>query len=529
MSRRWSEVVFVVGFILALSVPVSAQTPNGEVPEDQVPPDTGTVPPGTDPGTDPGLPPQDPGMPQDPGTDPGQPPQDPGMPQEPGQPPEEEETLPTYEESWMELPTDEETPQQAFLRLAEFTIRRSEIGATTPGRIPIAPRGALKAGPVIVFPYMGASVGYKNNAFQTEPEDGTGFARGFAGFTASYPFLGGKASLDAGADVHYWEHFDNDVDDYWEWVTGVSATWTFYRGAWVTGGVKWEHLADPISAEFSGKAERDQIYPYVDFGFADAFGNKTKLEFGLEYQYSGYEDQEFETAERDEYSAWVKVSRPFVKDKSRVYLRYTYRWRKAESERINDLDGSHEVTGGIEGAIPFTRSERLTGFVEVGYRYDAYDTGTYQDGGDTIETDDDDSFGGLTGALALRYLAGPKTSLDLRGSRNFEFSTQGNNPIVSRVDFSATHNVTKLLVARLGLFWERNHRSGRETLLGDPDERQRVGNISQRYGAGVGGRYKLDEAVDLDGSVDYSVTNTRGGGPDFTEFIVQIGITLYFK
>ncbi|MHC4858773.1 MAG: outer membrane beta-barrel protein [Planctomycetota bacterium] len=488
MFRRWTGVLIVFGLILALSAPAVAQVPEAEGAD------------ATEPGAEVGTPPGDEEQPPDEAK------------------PEEEETLPTYEEPTMTLPPGEETPQSAFLRLAEFSIRRTELGATGPGRLPIWPRGALKLGPATFFPYGGVSIGFSSNVFQEEnrDKDASWFGRAFAGIASSYPFLGGRANFDVGADVSYWEYFEDDVKDYWEWVGGASITWRFYRGFWVQGGVKWEHLVDPVGVEFVGELERDQFYPFVDFGFADALGNKIKLEFGFDYHTVHFKEEEFETGDRDEFNVWAKVSAPFVKDKSRIYVRYNYRWTEADSERINDLENGHEVSGGIDGAIPLSRTERLTGFIEAGYRYDIYESPReYSDGTETQTTDDSRRNDGVTVAAGLRWLAGPRTSTDLRLLRTFQFSTRGNYQVVSRVDLSLTHNVTKVFLTRVGIFAERD----------DPSE----GEISSRYGGGVGGRYKIDDNLDVDASVDYSRTDTRGDGADYAEVNTQLGLTLYFR
>ena len=38
-------------------------------------------------------------------------------------------------------------------------------------------------------------------------------------------------------------------------------------GVWFRGGMKYEHLVDPVGIEFAGRMDRDQVYPFFDFGF----------------------------------------------------------------------------------------------------------------------------------------------------------------------------------------------------------------------------------------------------------------------
>lgn len=429
--------------------------------------------------------------------------------------------VPTYEEP-MEQPEDEGSPQDTFYSLAEDYIFLSEIGGRRPGRVPVWPRGAFHLGPVQIFPYLEGRIGWTNNVYDTEAERESFFVTEGGGVAGQYAFLGGRAKLTFGGDYRHFDYFSGEEDSYSEWTAGLGASYVFPMGLWIKGGIKWEHLVDPVDIQFAGRLERDQVYPYINVGLDNAFGNKINVEVGVQYFDAQYAGRSFDTGDRETWNGWVKVSYPFFKDTTRIYVRYDYFRSKRQSDRLNDLQDGHEVTGGLEGTFPITRSERLKGDIGIGYRRDLYgDPRNYVVGTETLQTDNDSRRGVITVHASLRYLIGAKTSADLRLLRTLDFSPSANYQVINRADLSVTHNCLRNLVSRIGTFIEYSDQSDRQ------DSYDRGGNFT-RFGVGIGSRYLLLDNADLDLSVDWSKRNTSREGYDTDVFSASLGFTYYF-
>jgi hypothetical protein len=427
------------------------------------------------------------------------------------------EEVPTYEDSTLSpfAAPYEERVTDSFFRIAQDFLYTSEIGARTVGHVPLWPRGPLKLGPVLLFPYVTASLGWTSNVYQDEDEDSSWYASAGGGLAGEYIFLGGRGSVTFGADLTYRRYFTRD-DNATEWVTGIGIGYKFPRNWWIRAGVKWEHLSDPIRIEDKGELERDQIYPYLDIGVDEVFGNKINIEAGIDFRYANYEEREFKTSDRREWDFHLKVSYPFLKDQTRIYVRYDYTWADRRSRRINDQDGGHQLSAGVEGLFNVTKSGRLRGFIEFGYRRNMYDgPNSFGLGTDTIYTDDDDAHGILTVGAGLEYLMGAKTSVDLRYLRDLEFSASSNYQVIDRLDLGLTHNITRCLLGRLAGFFEH----------GDPSE----GSSFTRYGAGLGFRYVFDPNIDFHADVDWSRRNTSKVGYDHSVVTATLGATYYIR
>lgn len=423
--------------------------------------------------------------------------------------------VPTYDLAPPETVALDETPQESYLRLAQDFIFISEIGAGSVGQVPIWPRGNLRLGPLLLFPYLQGRISYTSNVFENEAERSSWFITEGGGIAGEVEFAGGRGDFRFGADYQHHDYLNRDLS-YSEWTAGAGVGYRFTKWFWAEAGVKWDHLVDPVAIEFRGKMKRDQIYPYVTLGLDQAFGNDINIEVGLRYLNASFDDRDFDTAEREEWNAYTKVSVPFMKDQSRVYVRYDYFWDDRDSERQNNLDQGHQISGGIEGSIPLTRTERLTGFVSVGYRRDLYDDPSfYRDGTDRIQTDNDEKRGDFFVAAAVRWLMNPRTSADFRVLRTLQFSASSNYQELSRLEATLTHNMFDRVVTRLGAFFEHSEPS--------------TGASITRFGVGTGARYLLLDNVDLDVSLDWRNRNTNRQGFDTTTFIGSFGVTLYFR
>lgn len=438
--------------------------------------------------------------------------------------PEEESGMreaPTYEEP-MDSTGEEASPQDTFYALAQDYIFLSEIGGRRPGQVPVWPRGAMHLGPVQIFPYLEGRVGWTNNVYDSEAEKRSFFATEGGGIAGKYSFLGGRASLSFGGDYRHFDYFSGQSDSYSEWTAGLGASYSFPFGLWVKAGVKWEHLVNPVDIQYAGRLERDQIYPYVNVGLDNAFGNKINIEVGVQYFDAQFKNSAFDTGDRETWNGWVRASYPFYRDTTRLFVQYDYFRSNRQSNRLNDLNGGHELSGGIEGTFPITKSERLKGEIGVGYRRDLYGSPhNIYIGTETLQTDNDSRRGVVTVHAALQYLIGAKTSADLRLLRTLAFSPSANYQVINRADLSLTHNCMQNLVSRIGTFIEYSDQS-------DPQGSYTKGGNFTRFGVGIGSRYLLLDNCDLDFSIDWSKRNTSRSGYGTEVFTASLGFTYYF-
>lgn len=423
--------------------------------------------------------------------------------------------VPTYEDSDFGV-QEEERVTDLFFRIAEDYLYTSEIGARTIGHVPLWPRGPLKLGPVLIFPYVVGKLGWTSNVFDDESERSSWFMTVGGGLAGEYYFMGGRGSLTFGLDYRYKRFFDRH-DNFSEWTGGVGVGYKFPMGFWVRGGFKYERLVDPIEIQTKGELERDNIYPFIDIGWDEAFGNKINIEMGMDYFYADHADRDFQTGDRRQWDFHVKVSYPFLKDQTRIYLRYDYLWDDRDSDKLNDLKNGHKVVGGLEGLFDLTQTGRLRGFIEMGVRSDVYSHSRVLNiGSDRIPTDDDEDESSFEVAVGLEYLLGVKTSVDFRYLRTIQFHTSSNYQHTNRLDLGVTHNITRCLVGRAAGFFEHS----------DPSETATI----TRFGAGVGLRWIFDDNIDFHTDFDWSRRNTaRKDDIDGSVFTATIGATWYLR
>jgi hypothetical protein len=277
---------------------------------------------------------------------------------------------------------------------------------------------------------------------------------------------------------------------------------------------------DPIQLEDSGLQRRDTLYPYIDLGWNNVANTKLKLQAGADVRGYDYHDDDDETADREEYRGYVKASYPVFRDSTFLFVQVNYYHTKADSERINNLKNGWEVLFGMDGVIPLTKSEKLTGTLSVGYRSNKYDTGFYREGDDNekISTDPDDDIGVVTVRAALRYLASARTSIEFMYLRDTQFSSYSNWQVVDRFDLIVMHTLMRDLILRGGAYLR----------LADPDGGGDRGNITQ-FGVGAGARYLLMDNIDLDLSVDWFDRRADESIYEYSRFIASLGVTLYWK
>ena len=152
----------------------------------------------------------------------------------------------------------------------------------------------------------------------------------------------------------------------------------------------------------------------------------------------------------------------------------------------------------------------------MGYRNNKYDTVSYVDVGNDIETDDNDQNGIVTVKAMLRYLASVKTSVELMYFRDMQYSSFSNYQVVDRLDLVVTHTLLRDLILRGGTYLR----------FSNPDFDR---DSTTEFGVGVGARYLLIDNVDLDLAVDWYDRQSENDFYSYSRFIFGLGVTLYFR
>ena len=408
-----------------------------------------------------------------------------------------------------------ESPHEAFMRLAEDFLYSSEIGGhALPGHVPVWPRGVLKAGPFQIFPYLNGSLGWTNNVYKDERRRSSWFWNAGAGVAAKMGFANGAGSIGFGVDYNYTDYLQQDDQNFSEWVAGLNVGYAFPFGLWFKAGVKYEDLTRPVGSDYTDFSPRSNFTPFFSFGFANTFGHKINIDFGIEYQATDFERDAYETGNHQVTTLWVKVSYPFIKESCRIYLRYSYSFDDRNSRFQNQLDNGHELVGGIEGAIPIGQTDKLVGFLEFGYENaDFSDAYVVQRG---IVTDDSDSGGTGVVRARLRYRMGPRTSMDLSVQKDLAFSTMGNYQNRWYADYNLTYSVLRNLIVRGSTYFEWSKASVDDTTV-------------TTFGFGLGARYPLNENMDVFTNADWNRRNTIRPGWNTTWLTCTLGVTLYLR
>ncbi len=422
---------------------------------------------------------------------------------------------PTYRGNLLYPRFQDESPHEAFMRLAEDFLYTSEIGGNSfAGRVPVWPRGAIKLGPFQIFPYLVGSISWSDNVYEDEREKSSWYWTAGGGFTGAASFSGGRGSIGFGLDYRYEDYLQQDDLNNSEWVASVHVGYAFPFGLWFRAGMKYEDLTRPVGSDYTSRSPRTHFTPFIDMGFTNAFGNKVNIDFGIQYENTDFARDAYETGDHNTTRVWVKVSYPFIKESSRLYVRYEYTWESRSSNAQNPLNNGNELVAGIEGAIPLTRTEKLVGFLEVGYQaanFAGPDLITHN----TV-TDDDSSPGSGVLRARLRYRLGPKTSMDVSVVKDMEFSTRGNYADRWFSDYNVTYNLARRLVTRGTAYLEWTKASGDNTTV-------------TRFGFGVGARYLLTENFDLFSDLNWNRRNTIRAGWDTSWVTFTLGVTIYLR
>jgi hypothetical protein len=449
-------------------------------------------------------------------------------------------TVPTWEAYG---PSGGETLEETFFRLSRDFVTTTDMSYRRLGAVPIWPRGEVKLGGFRVLPYVREGVEWQDNFYKAP---NTGRAPGEhgrdavwtheneAGLFADTALAGGRlrisSSLDSTWNVRYGQDAPKDT---WDFNGQLGAAYRWPTGAWVKAGIGYERRHDaadlPAIADDFGRASTRTFFT---FGFDRDifFGSKLKWEFGIQTDNVQATEDEFSDLDRTETTLYGKVSYPFLKETTRVFVLGRYRWENKNSEALND-GKVFGLNAGIEGSIPLREGEYrgLRGQVSVGFDRGLYDNESFVQGSQTIISDDNRRATNANFQAALQYVASPKTSVDLRYIRTMQFSFRGNYQLTDHVEIIASHNFSRRLTGRVDAFYEHVNPSGRTPNRTIPDDAlsQRAANIN-REGAGVGLRYAVNEWCDLD--LTLSVENRNDTKRNsYKNYVGDLGVTFFLN
>jgi hypothetical protein len=197
-----------------------------------------------------------------------------------------------------------------------------------------------------------------------------------------------------------------------------------------------------------------------------------------------------------------------------VYIRYTYSWDRRPSRFQNQLNNGNELVGGIEGAIPIGKTEKLVGFLELGYQNASFADQYFVT--DKIVTDDDADNGTGVVRARLRFRPGPRFSMDASVVKDMAFSTRGNYQDRWYSDFNVNYNILRGLIVRGTAYLEWSKASADKSTV-------------TRFGCGLGARYLLTENMDVFSDVNWNRRNTIREGYNTSWFIWTLGVTVYLQ
>ena len=422
---------------------------------------------------------------------------------------------PAYEEPY------EETMRERYFRMTRDFISPRQVGLGRVGRVPVTPRGIIKAGPFRFSPFLTTAVGWQSNPNLNEDDkDSSWFWEGRIGVTADASFLKDRLSINGMVDMLYRDYTRDSVNDNWDGSVGLSARYDLPVGFYIHAGAIYSHEFYPIDEiDLPDRAERDGWDFFFDFGFDEmlskAFGGRFKVEVGFDVSNRNYSDHEFTLADRTEFEGHIRVSYS-LRQELALYVEYAHGEITKNNTRLND--GSYDnLVFGIDGAYGFGPGQRLQGTIFAGVQRNEFDDQkVYRVGSDTLHTDDGDDKNDLKAGVQLRYLMGTRTQIRLIYIRTTAFSLEGDYQTVDRIDLSGDYTIIRGLVGRVGGYGEWD----RPSMTSDV----------YRYGGGAGVRYMINDFLDAD--LNYEARyrqDTDKLGNDYEDYRVILGLTFYLR
>jgi hypothetical protein len=479
------------------------------------------------------------------------------QPQEPQQPqPSDDAKKPSkkeIDEAIAKLPAwdaygagGEASMEETFFRLARDFVMTGDESVHPLGHVPVWPRGELKIAGFRVLPFLREGVRWDDNYYQ---QPNTGVASDVHGRQAEWTheneigvmadtaLMGGRLGISTTIDSIWDIHYGHDAPpDQWNFEGQLGARYSWPSGVWISGGYRYNRNHDPADLPNGNSTDYGTrthgAFFNVGFDRDIFFGSKLQFEFGVSTRDVKADDSVYSDVNRTETTVFGKASYPFLKNNTaRLFVLVSEEFAKRDSEAINN-GNTTSVNFGIEGSIPLREGEYrgLRGQVSVGFQHGLYENNTYQQGSQTLRADGNNrSDTTLQLLAALQYVMSPKTTTDLRYSRQAEFTTHGGNySIIDRVDLSASHTFTRQLSGRVEVYYEH------ESPTGDAPAQAVTGtDISSsapdinREGAGVGVRYAINEWLDVDLSAN--IENRNDHANSYKNYEGLLGLTFYLS
>jgi len=452
--------------------------------------------------------------------------------------------LPAWESYGAGAPTGEASMEETFFRLSRDFVMTSDEGMHRLGAVPIWPRGELRIGGFRILPYLREGAKWDWNYYK-QPETGFGaHSKGRrsewthqneAGLLADTALMGGRLGISASIDsIWNVRYGHNAPPDTWDFEGQIGATYRWPSSVWISVGYRYNRTHDvadlpPVSNDFGRRTHG--AFASLGFDKDIFFGSKIRWEFGVRTKDVAATDPTFADVNRTETTVYAKASYPFLKrDTTRVFVLASEQFAQRDSEAINN-GKTFSLSGGIEGSIPLREGEYrgLRGQVSIGFQRGVYENNTFRTGSQTFIADNNSQSTTLEFLAALQYVMSPRTTVDLRYSRDAEFSFRGNYQLVDRIELSASHTFSRQLTGRVEGFYEHQEPDGRfpQEPLNGIDLSAPSPNVN-REGGGVGLRYAVNEWMDLD--VNLSVENRNDHTiRSFRNYEGILGITFYLN
>lgn len=435
-----------------------------------------------------------------------------------------------------------ETVEDSFFRLARDFLSNYDNGFRRLGSVPIWPRGEMKFGGFRIFPFLREAVEWEDNYYLQPATGPSEHDHGRqpqwthvneVGVIADTTLAGGRLNIGVGADSVWNVRYGDAPPDTWDFQGNLTARYTWPTGVWLEGGMTYDRRHDPADLpNLSNDYGRSDRSAFLNLGFDRDifFGSKLKYEVGIESSNYQAQDAAYSDMNRTENTLHVRVSYPFLRDTTRIFVLGRYRLDNRNSDAIND-GKTFGLNVGLEGAIPLREGSyrSIRGEISVGFTDSLYDNDVYTRGSDRNVADDNRASTNLDVQAALQYVMSPRSTADLRYVHGTQFSFYGNYEVVDRIDLSFSHNFSRRLTGRISTYYEHTNPSGRSAPQTIPpnDYSNNAPNTSLE-GLGVGIRYAFNEWMDIDLSADVENRNDHTSG-SYKNYRGVLGVTFFLN
>ena len=454
--------------------------------------------------------------------------------------------------TWAPYGTDNpDNLEETFFRLQRAFVLQAETGARELGSVPFWPRGSVKFGSVRILPYLRQAAQWESNFFRINETPARGAhpnaaprSRGRDGAITHTNQIGALAdtvmdggrlrlsgSIDSRWDLRYASE-DHHKDD-WDFDGQLGAAYDITRDIHTSIGYRWERRSDPIETNVSRRFQRTNQQAIWDISHDNLGVKGLKGRFGIAARdVDASKQNATDREDRTELTYTARLSYPFWRDTTDLFIQGRYREEQRESDEIND-GNTISMDFGVAGAIPLARNEYggVRGELSLGFDHSGYENDTFNRGTQVLIRDADDEDTSLAVRGRLQYIMSPRTTWDLSLFRGNQFSNHGNYQITTRSELSFTHNASCNLVSRISALWENVDPSGRTSpksaLTGNTGIRESERYEDwDRFGLGLGLRYPIEEWLDIDGTVDMERKNSY---PErsYTNYRAVVGLTFY--